>query len=246
MDRLSSIDASFLTNETSSAHMHVGAILIFEGPPPGYEDFLDHVRSRLHLVPRFRQKLAFPPIETGRPLWIAEPPPHPAHHVRHSALPAPGSEEQLRNIAGRLFSQGLDRSKPLWELWLVQGLERNRFRLPTKTHHALVDGISGVDIASVLFDVKPVPEPIEPDRDWVPRPTPSPAELAARGVVAAAETPFKLARRALRAPSDPPRTPERVIGAGEALAEVAWNLTNPAPELPLNTEIGSHRRFAWT
>jgi diacylglycerol O-acyltransferase / wax synthase len=246
MDRLSSIDASFLTNETSSAHMHVGAILIFEGPPPAYDDFLAHVESRLHLVPRFRQKLAFPPVETGRPFWVDDPNFNLAYHVRHSALPAPGSEEQLRNIAGRLYSQALDRSKPLWELWLVQGLERNRFALVTKTHHALVDGISGVDIATVLFDVKPVPEPIEPDRDWVPRPTPSTAELAAHGLVEAAETPFKLARRALRAASHPERTAERVIEAGEALAEVAWNLTNPAPELPLNDEIGSHRRFAWT
>ena len=246
MDRLSSIDASFLTNETSSAHMHVGAILIFEGPPPGYEDFLAHVDSRLHLVPRFRQKLAFPPVETGRPFWVDDPSFNLAYHVRHSALPAPGSEEQLRNIAGRLFSQALDRSKPLWEIWLVQGLERNRFALITKTHHALDDGISGVDIATVLFDVKPVPEPIEPDRDWVPRPTPSPQELAARGLVGAAETPFKLARRGIRAALDPVRTTERVVEAGEALAEVAWNLANPAPELPLNTEIGSHRRFAWT
>ncbi len=246
MDRLSSIDASFLTNETSSAHMHVGAILIFEGPPPGYEDFLAHVDSRLHLVPRFRQKLAFPPVETGRPFWVDDPSFNLAYHVRHSALPAPGSEEQLRNIAGRLFSQALDRSKPLWEIWLVQGLERNRFALITKTHHALVDGISGVDIATVLFDVKPVPERIEPDRDWVPRPTPSPQELAARGLVGAAETPFKLARRAIRAALDPVRTTEKVVEAGEGLAEVAWNLANPAPELPLNTEIGSHRRFAWT
>ncbi|HET9121248.1 MAG TPA: wax ester/triacylglycerol synthase family O-acyltransferase, partial [Solirubrobacterales bacterium] len=246
MDRLSSTDASFLTNETSSAHMHVGAILVFEGPPPGYEDFLAHVDSRLHLVPRFRQRLAFPPVETGRPFWVDDPSFNLSYHVRHSALPAPGSEEQLRNIAGRLFSQALDRSKPLWELWLVQGLERNRFALITKTHHALVDGISGVDIGTVLFDLKPVPEPIEPDRDWVPRPTPSPQELAARGLVGAAETPFKLARRALRAASDPVRTTEKVVEAGEALAEVAWNLTNPAPELPLNVEIGSHRRFAWT
>jgi WS/DGAT/MGAT family acyltransferase len=246
MDRLSSIDASFLTNETSSAHMHVGAILIFEGPPPAYEDFLAHVDSRLHLVPRFRQKLAFPPVETGRPFWVDDPSFNLAYHVRHSALPAPGSEEQLRNIAGRLYSQALDRSKPLWEIWLVQGLERNRFALITKTHHALVDGISGVDIATVLFDVEPVPEAIEPDREWVPRPTPSPQELAARGLVGAAETPFKLARRAIRAALDPVRTTERVVEAGEGLAEVAWNLANPAPELPLNTEIGSHRRFAWT
>jgi diacylglycerol O-acyltransferase / wax synthase len=245
MDRLTSIDASFLTNETSSAHMHVGAILIFEGPPPSYEDFLAHVESRLHLVPRFRQKLAFPPVETGRPFWIDDPSFNLAYHVRHSALPAPGSEEQLRNIAGRLFSQALDRSKPLWELWLVQGLERNRFALVTKTHHALVDGVAGVDIATVLFDLKPVPEPIEPDRDWVPRPPPSAAELAARGIVEAGEAPFKLARRAIRAASHPRQTTRKVADAGEALAEVAWNLSNPAPEVPLNAAIGSHRRFAW-
>jgi len=246
MDRLSSIDASFLANETSDAHMHVGAVLIFEGPPPAYDDFLGHVESRLHLVPRFRQKLAFPPVETGRPFWIDDPNFNISYHVRHSALPAPGSEEQLRNITGRLFSQSLDRSKPLWEIWLVQGLERNRFALITKTHHALVDGISGVDIATVLFDVKPVPEPIEPDRDWVPRPQPSSAELAARGIGELAETPFKLGRRALRAASHPRRTADKLVEAGEALAEVAWNFTNPAPDVPLNPEIGSHRRFAWS
>src|SRR3954452_11175020 len=246
MDRLSSIDASFLTNETSSAHMHVGAVLIFEGPPPDYNDFLEHVDSRMHLVPRFRQKLAFPPVETGRPFWVDDPSFNLSYHVRPSALPSPGSEEQLRNIAGRLYSQSLDRSKPLWEIWLVQGLERNRFALVTKTHHALVDGVSGVDIATVLFDVKPVPEAIEPDRDWVPRPQPSSAELAARGMAELAETPFKLARRALRAAEHPRQTARRAIEAGEALAEVAWNFTNPSADVPLNTEIGSHRRFAWS
>jgi WS/DGAT/MGAT family acyltransferase len=127
----------------------------------------------------------------------------------------------------------------------VQGLERNRFALVTKTHHALVDGVSGVDIATVLFDLKPVPEPIEPDRDWVPRPSPSAAELAARGIVEAGETPFKLAHRAIRAATHPRQTTRKVADAGEALAEVAWNLSNPAPDVPLNVEIGSHRRFAW-
>jgi diacylglycerol O-acyltransferase / wax synthase len=160
LDRLSSIDASFLSNETSSSHMHVGAVLIFEGPPPRYEDFLDQVRSRLDLVPRFRQKLAFPPFEAGRPLWIDDPNFNLAYHVRHTALPSPGSEGQLRRLTGRVFSQALDRSKPLWEMWLVQGLERNRFALLSKTHHALVDGVAGVDISTVLFDVKPVPEPV--------------------------------------------------------------------------------------
>jgi WS/DGAT/MGAT family acyltransferase len=245
MDRLSSIDASFLTNESSNAHMHVGAVLIFEGPPPAYEDFLAHVESRMHLVPRFRQKLAFPPLEAGRPFWIDDPNFNLSYHVRHSALPSPGSEEQLKNITGRLFSQGLDRSKPLWEIWLVQGLEKNRFALINKTHHALVDGVAGVDIATVLFDVKPVPEPSEPD-NWVPAPQPSGAEMAAQGVTEFARGPFRLARRAARAATHPIRTTRKVIEAGEALAEVAWNFTNPAPDIPLNVEIGSHRRFSWT
>ncbi len=246
LDRLSSVDASFLTNEGSSSHMHVGAVLIFEGPPPTYEDFLEHVRSRMHLVPRFRQKLAFPPMQTGRPFWVDDPNFNLAYHVRHSALPSPGSEEQLRNIAGRLFSQRLDRSKPLWELWLVQGLERNRFALINKTHHALVDGVSGVDIATVLFDVKPVPEPSHPDSPWVPSPPPSSAELAARGVKELAETPFNLTRRALSAARRPRAAAKRATEAVEAIGEVAWNFADPAPDVPLNVEIGSHRRFAWT
>jgi WS/DGAT/MGAT family acyltransferase len=246
LDRLSSLDASFLTNESSDSHMHVGALLIFEGPPPSYDDFLDHVRSRLSLVPRFRQKLAFPPAEMGRPFWVDDPSFNLSYHVRHSALPAPGSEEQLRNLAGRVFSQALDRSKPLWELWLVLNLERNRFALINKTHHALVDGVSGVDIATVLFDVKPVPEPIEEETPWIPSPPPSPAELAAEGARELAETPFKLGLRALRAAQNPGHTVRRAVEAAEALGEVAWNFTNPAPELPLNVEIGSHRRFTWS
>ena len=119
------------------------AICIFEGPPPSYDDLLDHVRSRLHLVPRFRQKLAYPPAPTGRPFWVDDPAFNIDYHVRHSALPSPGSEEQLRNMAARVFSQQLDRTKPLWELWMVQGLTRKRFAFVTKTHHALVDGVSG-------------------------------------------------------------------------------------------------------
>ena len=101
MDRLSALDVSFLTNESSSAHMHVGGICIFEGPPPSYDDLLDHVRSRLPLVPRFRQKLAYPPVPTGRPFWVDDPAFNLAYHVRHSALPSPGSEEQLRNMAAQ-------------------------------------------------------------------------------------------------------------------------------------------------
>jgi diacylglycerol O-acyltransferase len=246
MDRLTSIDASFLSNESDHSHMHVGAVLVFEGPPPAYDDFLDHVRSRLHLVPRFRQKLAFPPAEAGRPFWVDDPNFNLSYHVRHSALPAPGSEEQLRNITGRLFSQQLDRSKPLWELWLVQGLEKNRFALVNKTHHALVDGVAGVDISTVLFDLKPVPEPLEPESEWVPRPVPSKATLAAEGARELAVFPWKLAGRMASAALNPRTAVKKAVDAAEGLGEVAWAFTDPAPDVPLNTEIGSHRRFIWT
>ncbi len=244
LDRLSSTDVSFLTNESSSSHMHVGAIMIFEGPAPGYEALLDHIENRVQLVPRFRQKLAYPPAQTGRPFWVDDPNLNLSYHVRHSALPAPGSEEQLRRMAARVFSQQLDRSKPLWELWLVQGLTRNRFALLTKTHHAVVDGISGVDIATVLFDLNPVPEPAPAD-DWTPHPEPSAATLLAKGVEDVAQAPVRAVRRLERAVQHPESAVRQVRDAVEAVSEVGWNFANPAPKVPLNVEIGSHRRFAW-
>jgi diacylglycerol O-acyltransferase / wax synthase len=245
LDRLSSIDVSFLTNETSASHMHVGAICIFEGPPPSYDDLLEHVSGRLALVPRFRQKLAYPPLGTGRPFWVDDPSFNLAYHVRHSALPAPGSEEQLRRMAARIFSQQLDRTKPLWELWLVQGLTRNRFAFVTKTHHALVDGVSGVDIATVLFDLRPVPEPAEPERPWLPDPEPSAPTLLAKGVESLATTPVRLARRLGEAVANPRHTARQAAEAAEGIGELGWALANPAPDVPLNVEIGAHRRFAW-
>ncbi len=245
MDRLSALDVSFLSNESSASHMHVGGICIFEGPPMSYTDLLEHVRSRLHLVPRFRQKLAYPPAPTGRPFWVDDAAFNLEYHVRHSALPAPGSEEQLRNTASRIFSQQLDRTKPLWELWMVQGLTRKRFALVTKTHHALVDGVAGVDIATVLFDLQPVPEPAEPAREWIPGSAPSGAQLLAKDAEGVLRTPIALLRRVEQAVEDPRRAVARVSEAAEALGEVGWNFANPAPEVPLNVPIGAHRRFEW-
>ena len=162
--------------------MHVGAVVILEGPPPTREEFSEHIEARLHLVPRYRQKLSFPRFEMGRPLWIDDPRFNIEYHVRHTALPAPGSLAQLRQLAGRIFSQRLDRSKPLWEIWLVQGLSEDRFALISKTHHALVDGVSGVDIATVLFDLTAVPgEPPGPRRRLGPRARALPGRAAGRG-----------------------------------------------------------------
>jgi len=245
-DRLTSVDASFLAQEGRSSHMHVGALMIFAGPPPGYVDFVNQIRARLHLVPRYRQKLAFPPIETGRPVWIDDPSFNLEYHVRHTALPSPGSEAQLRSLAARIHSQQLDRAKPLWETWLVQGLEGDRFALISKTHHALVDGVAGVDLATVLFDAEPDPPKLPHEGEpWRPRPEPSSLDLAARGIRGLVRTPFELAGRAASAATRPAETFETTREAIEGVGEIAWATLNPAPATPLNVEIGPHRRFVF-
>jgi WS/DGAT/MGAT family acyltransferase len=245
LDRLTAVDASFLTNESSNSHMHVGGILIFEGPPPRYVDLVEHVRGRLAQVPRFRQRLVVPPLEAGRPLWADDVNFNLTYHIRHTALPDPGGEAQLKRLAGRIFSQQLDRSKPLWELWLAQGLERDRFAILTKTHHAMVDGISGVDIGTVLFDLEPVPEPAEVVDNWAPEPEPGTAQLVARGVSDAVAAPIKLAERAVDAVRNPETTARRAVEALEGLSEIVSAFADPAPDVPLNHPIGPHRRYVW-
>jgi WS/DGAT/MGAT family acyltransferase len=245
LDRLTAVDASFLTNESASSHMHVGAILIFEGPPPRYVDLVEHVRGRLHLVPRFRQKLVVPPLEAGRPLWADDVNFNLSYHIRHTALPEPGGEAQLKRLAGRVFSQQLDRSKPLWELWLVQGLERDRFAILTKTHHAMVDGISGVDIGTVLFDLEPVPEPAAVEDEWVPQKSPSTTELVGRGLGDAVGVPIRVAEKTIDAIRHPESAARKAVEGLEALSAVLSQFADPAPDVPLNQEIGPHRRYIW-
>ncbi len=245
LDRLTSIDASFLHQEGRASHMHIGAVLLFEGPVPAFEEYLDHVRSRLPLVPRYRQKLATPPLQTGRPLWIDDPSFNLEYHVRHTALPAPGSEEQLFLLASRVASQQLDRAKPLWENWLVEGLADGRFALIMKTHHSLVDGVSGVDLATVLFDLErtppPPPEDLEP---WRPQPEPSGAELVVAGLRGIVNTTAGLVTRAIAAATRPGTSLGLIRDAAEGVGEIVWAALNPAPVTPLNVPIGPHRRYA--
>jgi len=188
-DRLTGLDASFLHLERDSAHMHVGSTLIFEGEPPPYDELVETIERRLHLVPRYRQRLAFVPMQQGRPVWVDDPHFNIRYHVRHTALPRPGTETELKRLSGRLFSQGLDRDKPLWEIWLVQRLKGDRFAIVTKTHQALVDGVSGVDIATVLFDTARDPAPIPEPASWIPRPLPSGAQLLADALLERATVP---------------------------------------------------------
>jgi WS/DGAT/MGAT family acyltransferase len=244
-DRLTGLDASFLALEKAGAHMHVGSVLVFDGDPPPYEDVLELIEQRLHLVPRYRQKLAFPPLAQARPVWIDDPHFNVGYHVRHTALPAPAGEHELRRLAGRVFAQQLDRSKPLWEIWLVNRVGDDQFALVCKTHHALVDGISGVDIMAVLFDLEAEPPERDPGPAWYPRPEPSGSELFADAVAERASTPLQLARSAaglLTAPREAAGQAARTLAG---LASMASAGLGGAPPSPLNTHIGSHRRFAW-
>ena len=245
-DRLTAQDSSFLHLEDDAAHMHVASAMIFDGGPPSHEELLESLERRLHLVPRYRQKLAFVPLAQGRPRWVDDPHLNLGYHVRSTALPSPGSEDQLRALAGRVFAQPLDRDKPLWEIWLVEGLEGGRFAILSKTHHALVDGISGVDILSVLFDTSPDPAaPPDPGRRWLPRPVPSPAQMLGEALIERATMPAEAAR-AVRAIFRAPRQMVgSLVGAAAGVGAMAWAGMNPAPTTPYNQPIGPHRRFTW-
>jgi WS/DGAT/MGAT family acyltransferase len=227
--------------ERAGAHMHVASAILFDGAPPSHAEFRDQIESRLHLVPRFRQKLRFVPLQQGRPVWVDDPFLNLDYHVRRTALPAPGSEEQLRNLAARIFSQQLDRTKPLWELWLVEGMEGDRFAVVGKSHHALVDGVSGVDITTVLFDLEEDPDhpPVRPPK-WAPRPEPSDLNLLTDALHERMTSPREIvrgARAALRGP--------RQVLRGLADTSKVLGVAAAAPSTPFNVEIGPHRRLAF-
>ncbi|MHB1808387.1 MAG: WS/DGAT/MGAT family O-acyltransferase [Solirubrobacteraceae bacterium] len=244
LDRLTAIDASFLHQESSDSHMHVGGLTVIEGPAPHVDELLEQVRRRLHLVPRYRHKLAHTALDSGRPVWVDDPSFNLEYHVRHTALPSPGDWQQLRELTARIFSQALDRSKPLWEMWLIEGLQDRRFALISKNHHALIDGVSGIDLATVLFDLSPAPPPIKPpSRAWRPHREPSTLELlgiATKGAIRAAS---ELASGVIDAVSHPERAVQNALEAAEGIGELVWAGLNPAPPTPLNVEIGPHRRF---
>jgi diacylglycerol O-acyltransferase len=247
-DRLTGLDSAFLHLEDhGSAHMHVASVMVFEGQAPAYEDLVEHILSRLHLVPRYRQRLAFVPLGQGRPVWTDDPHFNPRYHIRHTALPRPEDETELKQLAGRVFSQRLDRSKPLWEMWLVQHMAGERFAVIAKTHHALVDGISGVDITTVLFDASPEPSGTpRPPVPWVARPLPGPAKLLADALVERSTAPAEMirgARAVLRRPRRAlGRVKDTVVGVG---ATTLAGINAPAPPSPLNVDITSHRRYTW-
>src|SRR3954454_1122553 len=242
LDRLSAVDAAFLHQEGTATHMHIGGLATFDGPAPSNAEMLEHVRCRLHLVPRYRQRLATPPLRLGRQHWIDDPPFNPPSPVRHTALPSPGDDERLYRLAARIFSQRLDRSKPLWELWMVEGLEGDRFAVISKTHHALVDGVSGVDLMTMLFDLDARGREIEAADPWVPQPSPSDAQLAATAVQGSVRQVAGLPVRAAAALSQPGRALAGARESAAAVGQVLWQGFSPAPDTPLNVRIGPPRR----
>jgi diacylglycerol O-acyltransferase len=245
-DRLTGLDSSFLHLERDSSHMHVAACMVFHGAAPSYEELLGQIESRLHLVPRYRQRLGFVPMNQGRPVWVDDPHFKLGFHVRHTALPRPGGNEELKRLAGRVFSQPLARDRPLWELWLVEGLADNRFALLSKTHHALVDGISGVDIATVLFDASAEPMPVAPpEHQWVPRPLPSAAQLLADALLERTIAPREIVRGVRAALRGPRAIATRAGSALVGVGAMAWAGLRAAPPSPFNVRIGPHRRFTW-
>ncbi len=226
--------------------MHVGGLTLLEGPPPALEEFLEQIRRRLHLVPRYRHKLAstHTALDASRPVWVDDPSFNLEYHVRHTALPAPGDWEQLRNLTARIFSQQLDRSKPLWEMWLIEGLRDDRFALISKTHHSLIDGIAGVDLATVLFDLSPTPPPVRHSgRPWQPHREPGTLELLAAGARGALRAGAELVAGAADALAHPDHALHSAREAAEGVGEIVWAVLNPAPPTPLNVDIGPHRRF---
>jgi diacylglycerol O-acyltransferase len=242
-DRLTPLDTSFLHLEDESSHMHVAAALVFDGKAPPYEDFLEHVEARLHLVPRYRQKLAEVPLAQARPRWIDDPAFDLRYHVRATALPGRGSEYELKVLAGRVFSRQLNRSRPLWELWLVENLEGGRFAVLSKTHHAVVDGISGLDLLSVLF--APEEEAGDGSGSWRPQRPPSDLELVGEALVERATIPAEIARAARYLVRRPARLASSLVGAAVGVGALAWAGLSPAPPSPYNVPVGPDRRFTW-
>ncbi|MEI7691727.1 MAG: wax ester/triacylglycerol synthase family O-acyltransferase [Actinomycetes bacterium] len=249
-DRLSGLDSAFLHLERGGAHMHVASIMVFAGSAPPYDEFMRFLESRLDRVPRYRQRLAFVPFEQGRPVWVDDPHFNLRYHLRHSALPSPGEDAQLAALAGRLFADRLDRDKPLWEMNLVEGLSADsdgqpRFAVIVKTHHALVDGVSGVDITSVLFSVDPNEQQSERSSDWVPRPLPTTADLVGDALTERFSDPSELARAARAVVRSPRRVITELGGKIEQTGALAWAGVRSAPQTPLNQPIGPHRRYGW-
>jgi len=245
MDRLNPLDAVFVDaeDEDPRTSMAIASIGVFEGPVPSQEEILAFLAGRLPLVPRYRQKLRTVPLRLGRPVWVDDPDFDLRYHARRTALPAPGGDRQLAELMGRVVSQRLDRDRPLWEYWLVEGLSQGRWALISKVHHCMVDGISGTDLYRVIFDLTPEPSPPVAD-DRVVAAEPSPIQLAAQAVLDTVMFPVREARALSGVVTDPDGAARQAAGTLRAVAKLAPALW-PVPGTSLSGRIGRQRRYTW-
>ena len=243
-DRLSALDVSFFYTEDEITPMHVGELLVFQAPEHGfdYDRLVTLIRRRIAFVPRYRQRVRWVPGKLANPVWVDDQDFDVAFHVRRSALPTPGSEAQLRELVARIMSRPLDRTRPLWEVYLVEGLAGGRFAILTKTHHAMVDGTAAVDIGQVILDTSPDPRPT-PELHWNPSKEPSGAELVAGAVVDTIRSPAVVVDAARKSVSNVQQTATAMAKQAGGLVTALWSAARPPAESPLNVEIGSQRRF---
>jgi len=245
MERLSSLDAGFLQLENDRQQMHVGSLLLFEGPTPSFEDFTAHLASCLDAVPRYRQHVRRAPIDLARPVWVDDPHFALGYHLRHTAIPAPGGDEQLKALIGRLMSQRLDIDRPLWEMWLVEGLPDDRWAIITKTHHAMIDGLAGNELMEIVLDRNPEAAERQPTQ-WTPEPEPSQLRMATSGLAGLAQLPVDITRSAIssaRSLSSPSDAVRGALVRAFGLATVGPSMAKPTSVL--NGPLGPHRRWGW-
>jgi diacylglycerol O-acyltransferase len=243
MHRMSPQDASFLQVEDEAGHLHIGSVIVLAGPAPTYADVCRFIDAKLAQVPRYRQKVRTVPMDVGRPVWVDDAHFHLPYHVRHTALPHPGGEVELRNLVGRLMSQHLDRSRPLWELWIVEGLEDDRWAIVSKVHHCMVDGVSATDMLTVLLGDRPDAAP-PPRAAWLPQEEPSDAKLLLDAVLDLWTSPYEqlhAARSLLRAPKAVAGLAQQTVRGSLSCSRLA----RPTVPGSLSGPIGPHRRWAW-
>ncbi|MFC4946301.1 WS/DGAT/MGAT family O-acyltransferase [Pseudonocardia sp. GCM10023141] len=243
MDQMSLLDASFLYMENDTTPMHIGGVAVFEGPPASHDELITRFAAKMPLVPRYRQKVQFLPLDIGRPAWVDDPHFNLEYHLRRTAVPAPGGRAELDNLVARVMSQHLDRARPLWEVWVVEGLEDDQWAIVSKVHHCMVDGVAATDLMSVLFDLEQDPAPLPAAPPWRPRPAPTPLDVLGgtlSGVVSPADRVWKLLGSL--------RDPRGFAGSGvetiRAFAGMAPHLVPPKDATSLNGAYGPHRR--WT
>jgi diacylglycerol O-acyltransferase / wax synthase len=241
---MSAQDASFLNIESDRSPMHVGGVSIFEGPAPEPARFAADVALKLDQVPRYRQVVRTVARGFASPVWVDDPYFNIGYHVRRTALPAPGSDGQLQALVGRVMSQNLDRDKPLWEMWVVEGLNGGRWALLSKVHHSMVDGVAATDLMAVLLDTERDPGGPDAPSRWAPGPYPSEAQVLAAALGGGSRVPIELARGALRGLRDP-RTVAADVDAMVRGLIASAGLARRPPDSSLNGSLGPHRRWGW-